>query len=258
MKPIQIAAALLSLAALPAHAQNWDCDVDDYITKPIGIEEAWAENAGYLFTQVSHQQPAGITMAPEIEARLGERNGLELDLPAYSSGFPLGRAPGAFGPLAAGLKLGMVHTCDMSRGRATLLTFEVEGQYWANPRPQVLPGVGDSATAQLLWAQLGYPWFTEGELGYTQRIGPGAASGWFVNASVGRALAPSWSAQLEVELDNQAVQDDGRRGMQGFVMPQIAYHATPVWLIALGEQASLQQGDGHPQWSTWLMLEREF
>ena len=245
-------------AAWSLHAQAQPCDVDDYITKAIGIEEPWIENAAYLYGQVDNNgSPRAATLAPELEARLAERVGLELDLPAYTAQEPLGRGPSAFGPLAAGIKLAGLHLCDMAHGRATLLTGEVEAQYWGDRRPQVLPGEGNSVTAQALWAQLWYPWFTQGEAGYTQRVGPGVTSGWFINTSFGRALGTAYAIQLEVELDNQLQLDNGRRGMQGSLMPQIAWHVSPRWLLALGQQASFEQGASRPHWSTWLMLERE-
>ncbi|CUA96927.1 hypothetical protein Ga0061069_10527 [Thiomonas bhubaneswarensis] len=245
-----------------AQAQSWSvqpCDVDDYITKAIGIEEPWLENAAYVFAQTNtNGTPRSLTLSPEIEGQFSERLGMELDLPAYTANAPFGRGNGAFGPVAAGLKFAALHTCDLSEGRASLLTAEVEGQYWADPRPSVLPGQGNAVTAQVMWAQLWYPWFTQGEAGYTQRIGTGIASGWFLNTSLGHAIGTAYAAQVEVEVDNQLVMDDGRRGMEGSVMPQIAYHLTQQWLLALGEQASFQQGTSHPQWSTWVMLEREF
>lgn len=244
--------------AQPASAQQWNCDVDDYITKAIGIEEPWLENAGYLFSQVSNGHPGSLTLAPEVETKLSDRVGMELDLPAYTANTPVGSAPSAFGPAAAGLKLAALHECNMSQGKATLLTFEVEGQYWADPRPSVLPGQGNAVSAQVMWAQLWYPWFTQGEAGYTQRVGAGITSGWFVNTSLGRSINTAYAAQLEVEMDNQLTLDDGRRGMEGSVMPQIAYHASTVWLLAVGEQASIQQDRSQPQWSTWVMAEREF
>ncbi|WP_123106160.1 hypothetical protein [Acidithiobacillus sulfuriphilus] len=235
------------------------CDVDDYITKAIGIEEPWLENAAYLFAQVDNNgSPQSITLAPEIEARFSDRVGMELDLPTFTAVEPLGSGPSAFGPVAAGIKVAALHSCDMSNGRATLLTGEVEGQYWANPRPAVLPGQGNSVTAQVMWAQLWYPWFTEGEAGYTQRVGSGVTSGWFVNTSLGRALNIAFAVQLEVEADNQLVLDNGRRGIEGSVLPQVGYHLSQQWLLAVGEQAAFQQDTAQPQWSTWMMVERDF
>jgi hypothetical protein len=244
--------------AQQASAQEWNCDVDDYITKAIGIEEPWLENAGYLFSQVTNAQPGSLTLAPEVEAKLNDHVGMELDLPTYTANTPIGSAPATFGPAAAGLKLATLHTCNMGRGMATLLTFEIEGQYWADPRRSVLPGQGNAVSAQVMWAQLWYPWFTQGEAGYTQRIGLGISSGWFVNTSLGRSISTAYAAQLEVEVDNQLILDDGRRGMEGSVMPQVAYHVTPVWLLAVGEQASFQQSSSQPKWSTWVMAERDF
>lgn len=250
------------LLTAQVQADAWElqpCDVDDYITKAIGIEEPWLENAGYLFAQADNTgSPRAVTLAPEIESKFSERLGMELDLPGYTANQPLGRGQSAFGPLAAGLKLALAHTCDFGRGRASLLTAEVEGQYWARPRPAVLPGQGNALTAQILWAQLWYPWFTQGEAGYTQRVGNGISSGWFVNTSVGRSFGGPFALQLEVEADNQLVLDGGGRGVEGSVMPQIAYHLAGQWLLALGEQATLQQRQSRPQWSTWLMVEREF
>ncbi len=255
-RPAAFLAALGMAWSAAAAAQS--CDVDDYITKAIGIEEPWVENAAYLYTQADNNgSPQALSLAPELEARFSDRLGMELDLPAYTAQEPVGRAPSAFGPLAAGLKVAAAHVCDMSRGRATLLTGEVEGQYWADPRPQVLPGEGNSVTAQALWAQLWYPWFTQGEAGYTQRVGTGVTSGWFVNTSVGRALGTAYAVQLEIALDNQLPLDGGGRGIEGSVMPQVAWHVSPRWLLALGEQAAFQQGSSRSQWSTWLMVERE-
>ena len=247
--------AAVATSTVAAHAQS--CDVDDYITKAIGVEEPWVENAAYLFGQYDHAAPQALTLAPELEARFSERVGMELDLPAYTAQTPLGRGASAFGPLAAGVKLNALHRCDMGRGRATLLSVEVEAQYWGDRNTTVLPGQGNSATLQAMWAQLWYPWFTTGEVGYTQRVGAGVASGGFVNAALGRALDSAHSLQLEVELDNQATLADGSRGFEGSVMPQVAWRPSPRWLFALGEQASVQQGDLRPQWSTWLMVERE-
>ncbi|MDE2253508.1 MAG: hypothetical protein KGL42_04475 [Betaproteobacteria bacterium] len=240
-----------------ASAQEWSCDVDDYVTKAIGIEEPWVENAGYLFTQFGNSGPGALTVAPEIEARLSDRLGVELDLPPYTANDPLGGGSGALGPMAAGLKFAVVHTCNMGQGKAALLTVEVEGQYWADPRPDVLPGEGNAVAAQAMWAQLWYPWFMQGEAGYVQRVGSGVASGWFVNTSLGKAMGTVYAAQMEVELDRQLIRSDGQSGLEGYAMPQIAYHASP-WLLAVGEQAAFQQGDSHAHWSTWVMVEREF
>ena len=127
-----------------------------------------------------------------------------MDFPAYTANEPIGRGQGAFGPVSAGLKFAALHTCNLSEGRATLLTAEVEGQYWADPRPSMLPGEGNAVTTQVMWAQLWYPWFTQGEAGYTQRIGSGITGGWFVNTSLGSAIGAAYAVQLEVEADNQS------------------------------------------------------
>ena len=118
---------IAQLAAGSARAQS--CDVDEYLTKAIGMEEPWVENAGYLFTQITNNSiPQAVTLAPEVEARFSDRLGMEIDLPAYTGQEPLGRAPGAFGPLSAGLKGVGIRRCDPSQGRAVLLTGEIEGQ----------------------------------------------------------------------------------------------------------------------------------
>ncbi len=250
-----VAATLLA----PGSAWAGSCDIDAYVTKAIGIEEPWLENAGYLFSQVTNNSsPETVTIAPELEARFSDRLGMELDLPAYTAQEPLGQAPSAFGPLAAGLKGVGVNICALNEGRATLLTGEIEGQYWAHPRPSVLPSQGNSVTAQAMWAELWNPWFSQGEVGYTLRVGSGITSGWFFNMSFGRALNAVWAAQLEFGVDKQLPLADGHRGIEGSVMPQISYRTSSAWLVALGEQASLQQGTPSTGWSTWLMAEREF
>jgi hypothetical protein len=254
-----LAGAVLAIMLATGTVRAESCDVDDYVTKAIGIEEPWLENAGYLFTQVNNNSsPQAVTFAPEVEARFTDRLGMEFDLPSYTAQEPLGRAPSAFGPLGAGLKGVGIHTCDVSEGRATILTGEIEGQYWTDTRRSVLPGEGNSVTGQALWTELWNPWFSEGEVGYTHRIGSGITSGWFFNTSVGRTLSSAWAAQIELEVDNQLTLADGHRDIEGSVMPQISYRPSSQWLVALGEQASLQQGTSEAFWSTWLMIECEF
>lgn len=256
---VMMAGALLATTLATGSAWAESCDVDKYVTKAIGLEEPWVENAGYLFARVTNNStPQSVTLAPEVEARFTDRLGMELDLPAYTAQEPLGRAASAFGPLAAGLKAVAIHTCDLSEGRATLLTGEIEGQYWTDARPSVLPGQGNSVTGQAMWAEFRNPWFSEGEIGYTQRIGSGITSGWFFNTSFGRALNSDWAVQLELEVDNQLMLTDTHRGIEGSVIPQISYRPSSQWLVALGEQASLQQGTSQTGWSTWLMIERDF
>jgi hypothetical protein len=255
MMVVAVLAAMITAERARASA----CDVDAYVTKAIGIEEPWLENAAYLFTQATNNSPPqAITLAPEIEARFSDRFGMELDLPSYTAQEPLGRAPSAFGPLAVGIKGIGLHTCKLSEGRASILTGEIEGQYWADARPSVLPGQGNSVTAQGMWAELRNPWFNQGEVGYTRRVGAGITSGWFLNTSFGRAMTSSWAAQLELEVDNQLTLAEGHPGVEGSVMPQISYRPSSDWLLALGEQASLQQGTARTAWSTWLMVEHEF
>jgi hypothetical protein len=235
--------------------QDWNCDVDDFITKAIGIEEPWLENAGYLYAQASHNQPSSLTLAPEIEGRFNDRVGMELDLPEFTANFPLGQSQSALGPMAAGLKFAALHECNPSKGEATLVTFEIEGRQYS---PAKLSGAGNSVSPQVMWAQLWYPWFTQGEAGYTQQVGQGVTNGWFVNTSFGRAVNGIYAVQLEVEGDNQWIMANGQRGFEGYLMPQVAYHISPKWLVALGEQAGKHQGEHNTNWSTWGMFEREF
>jgi hypothetical protein len=251
-----------ALAGLLAGANAWagSCDVEDSIGKAIGIEEPWLENAGYVFTQVTDNgTPQAVTLAPEVEARFNDHLGMELDLPAYTAQEPLGRAPSAFGPLAAGLKGVVLHDCDAAEGHAMLLTAEVEGQYWTARRPSVLPDEGNSVSGQLMWAALWNHWFEQGEAGYTRRVGSGITDGWFLNTSFGRPLSRRWTAQLELGIDDQLVLPArGRRGIEGSLMPQVSFRSSSGWLVALGEQASLQQGSSQTGWSSWLMLEHDF
>ena len=134
------------LFGMQAQAHPWQvqpCDVDDYITKAIGIEEPWLESAVYWFVQTDNNgSPRALTLSTEFERKFSDRLGMELDLPAYTPNEPLGQGQGDFGPMAAGLKFAALHTCNLSEGRASLLTVKLEGQYWANTRPSVLPGGG--------------------------------------------------------------------------------------------------------------------
>ncbi|MGC8504058.1 MAG: hypothetical protein ACP5MM_04600 [Acidithiobacillus sp.] len=235
------------------------CEVDEYVTRAIGIEEPWLENAAYLFSQTANQAGGAWVLAPEMDLRLSDRVGLEIDPPAYVMNYPVGRGPAAFGPAGLGLKVPVPQRCNqLGRGRATIVTAEVEGQFWPAPQRNAIDGAGSSITAQVEWAQLWWPWFNQGELGYTQRVGTGVTSGGFVNTSLGRALDATTAIQVELELDDQLIRGDEKRGLEGSVMPQVAYRPGPQWLLAIGEEFAVRENDWHPQISTMLMAEREF
>jgi len=235
------------------------CEVDEYVTRAIGIEEPWVENAAYLFSEIGNQSGGALVLSPEMDLRLSDRLGLEIDLPAYVMNYPLGRGPAAFGPAGLGLKVPVLESCNrLGEGRATVVTTELEGQFWPTPHRNAIDGAGSSITAQVLWARLWWPWFNQGELGYTQRVGTGVTSGGFINTSFGRAISATTAMQVELEMDNQLTKSDGKRGLEGSILPQLAYRPGPQWLIAIGEEFAVRENDWHPELSTVLMVEREF
>jgi len=78
----------------------------------------------------------------------------------------------------------------------------------------------------------------------------------FVNISLGRNITPSFAVQLETDVDNQYLYKD-KHALEGFLMPQVEYHISG-WMLGGGEQASLQEYNSKAEYSTWVMIEREF
>ena len=103
---------------------------------------------------------------------------------------------------------------------------------------------------------MSYPYFSTEELGYTEKLSNEATNGYFVNISLGRNITPSFAVQLETEADNQYLYND-KYALEGFLMLQVEYHISG-WMLGVGEQASLQEYSSKTEYSTWVMIEREF
>jgi len=84
-----------------------------------------------------------------------------------------------------------------------------------------------------------------------------ATNGYFVNISLGRNITPSLAVQLEAEVDNQYLYNN-KHALEGFIMPQAEYHISSGWMFGIGEQASLQEYSSKTEYSTWVMVEKEF
>lgn len=231
--------AAFCVASAPSFA---DCEPSG-ITRAIGIEEAWVENAVYFFGE------GRASVSPEADLAFSSRLGMEIDFPGINP------ATGSWSPSwGAGLKLPVVQRCRQG-GQSAFLTLELEGQYTARNELAGLP-FGDSVTAQTEWALADSVGFFEGEAGHVSALGKAALGGWFANASLGHRFGP-FAAQVEGEIDNEV--SPKRRthgGVQGSVFPQIAFHAGPAWLLAMGEERGF--GPSTPRWTTWFMVEREF
>lgn len=229
----------LCATAAPGFA---DCEHSG-ITRAIGIEEAWVENAVYFFGE------GRASVGPETDLALASRLGMEIDFPGINPA--TGRLSSTGG---AGLKLPVVKRCREG-AQSTFLTLELEGQYTTVNEAVTRPP-GDSVTVQAAWALADSAGFFEGEAGHVAALGPAALGGWFANASLGHRFGP-FAAQVEGEIDDEASR--GRRtevGGEGSVFPQVAFHAGQAWLLAVGEERHF--GPLTPRWTTWLMAEREF
>lgn len=232
----------LLLACCAACAPSFaDCEASG-ITRAIGIEEAWIENAVYFFGQGRQ------SLSPEADLAFSPRVGMEIDFPGVDP------ANGVLSSTwGAGLKVPVIQDCRSDH--SAYLTAELEGQYNARKEPAPA-GLGNDITVQTEWAIAAPVGFFEGEAGHTSAIGPGGLGGWFANASLGRPFG-LLALQLEGEMDDQIPSGLATQArVEGSVFPQVAVHAGPAWLLAMGEQRSFSPVA--PRWTTWFMVEREF
>ena len=124
-------------------------------------------------------------MTAEADIALNQTFRVELDLLARNP------SPTPFpAPLAPVLTIHLRGPCRATVSAAHL-TAEVEGQYDSRTNLAAVAS-GDSITGQLVWVitrRAGFS-FPRREAGHTTAIGIGAVSGWFANASLGRAAGP--------------------------------------------------------------------
>lgn len=239
--PLPCLAILLTVfsASFTAHA---DCE-PAHITRALGIEEAWLENAASFSLQGRD------TLAVGADLALDRHIGMEIDLPTWD--LPSHTLSPAVG---AGVKI-LLHGPCRPHASATYVTAELEGQYNRRARPAP-PGQGDMMTGQLAWAVIRPVGFFQGELGRSAALSGDGLSGWFLNASLGRRFG-LLTLQWEFEIDNTLPK--GPYGtIEGSVWPQLALHLSPSWILALGEERTFTRVPATPRYSTWLLLEREF
>jgi len=237
---------------VPASGESED-DPALGMTRALNIEEAWVENAAYVFAMTDNSLAAGRTVELEGEAdfAFSDRVGGEVDFPQVMLRQPLGHAASMLGPVALGLRYVPVRFGTANSGSAGLAAIELEGALAPATSPS-FPDVGNSGTAEVLGGIRYGRLSVQGLYGVTRAVGHAGTSGWFANTSLAVHLGPAFSPQVEVDFGGDLPADDRAGAIRSAFIPELGYQ-TGAWTL----EAGMEVGATWDQSVSILMVERD-
>jgi len=253
---------LFFCAAMPLAAEDGPktepVDPARGMTRSLNIEEAWVENAAYVFSNLDNDLSAGHAweLMGEWDFAFNPMFGGELDFPEVTMQQPLGNAPSTLAPVALGFRFVPLQFGTPESDMAGVLGIEAEGAYWFSPQYDNFPGLGNSLTLEAMGGWRAGKVFLQGLGGYTSNLGQGAVSGGFVNVGLGWSMIPQWTPQFEVDFNDTTLLDDGSVGTQWTLLPQIGFQSGE-WTLEVGEEFGFVQNAFQPDTATILMIERD-
>ncbi len=235
-------------------------DPDRGIVRSVHLEEAWVENAFYIHSVNQDQLSPGQewSLSGEFDFAFNRWFGGEFDFPVFLLTYPLGRGDASFGPITLGIRaVAFQSGSDVSR-TAGILSFEVEGEWWATPQFRSFPGVGNELAPEMLWAFRYHRVYFQGIDGYAMPLSEGAVSNTFLRTSAGRSWENFWATQVQFDFNSAVVTPSGTT-VRGFSMiPEVAYFPFGDALLGeIGEGISIY-GPAGVQPTTYALLEIEF
>ena len=235
-------------------------DPDRGIVRSVHLEEAWVENAFYIHSVNQDQLSPGQewSLSGEFDFAFNRWFGGEFDFPVFLLTYPLGRGGASFGPITLGIRaVAFQSGSDVSR-TAGILSFEVEGEWWATPQFRSFPGVGNELAPEMLWAFRYHRVYFQGIDGYAMPLSEGAVSNTFLRTSAGRSWENFWATQVQFDFNSAVVTPSGTT-VRGFSMiPEVAYFPFGDALLGeIGEGISIY-GPAGVQPTTYALLEIEF
>lgn len=235
-------------------------DPDRGIVRSVHIEEAWVENAFYVHSVNQDQlSPGGEwSLSGEFDFAFNRWLGGEFDFPVFLLTYPLGQGASSFGPMTLGLRgVALQSGSDVSR-EAGILSFELEGSWWATPQPRSFPGIGDEIVPEVLGAFRYHRVYFQGIGGYEIPLSEGAVANTFFRSSVGRSWENIWATQIQFDVNSALVTPSGTT-VRGFsLIPEVAYFPYGDALLGeIGEGVSVY-GPSGVQPTTYALVEVEF
>lgn len=252
---------LIAFSLCPGLASAaYSTDPDRGMSRALGIEEAWAENAFYFNSARDNDSGPGHSwnLGAEWDIALDPNWGLEVDFPGLLMSTPIGQGPSSLAPITVGLKSVPWQWGTEDSPSAGVLGLELEGSGWVHPRPRDFPGAGNSLSAQALLGLREKRAFLQGEYGWSQHLSADARSGWFADTALGYTLNPRWAAQIEWDLNHLTVRDNGNTGLQSTLIPQFAWQVNDRARLALGEAFTHIEGQSGTESATDLLFEYAF
>jgi hypothetical protein len=248
---------LLPFSPLSAFAGG---DPDRGMSRALGIEEAWIENAVYLSSSRDNESTPGHTWNTGVEwdVAISRRWAAEIDAPGLLLADPPGNAALAMAPITLGLKYAAWQSGNDDSVNSGIVSMEVEGSWWPKSRPEAFPGIGSNMAEQVLVGLRHGNDLFQGEYGISQRLGTDARSGWFANSAIGRRLGDIWTVQMEVDVNHTSVRDSGATALGVALTPQLGVRIGQGWQLIFGETFSRVSGQSGYTSSSSAMFEYHF
>lgn len=220
--------------------------------RTINIDGASVQNIYYLSAYMDNNTSPGhyLYLYGEGLLALDKDWGLVVNFPDILARQPLGQGPSALGPVGVSLRYVFYQFGTSDSETAGVFSAQAGGAFVIpNSKFQFLSG---SLTPQVLGGFRLGKWFLQGNYGYNAMVDHPDVNNLFLNTSLGYTLNPEWFLQIEGNFIDNTILDDGTRGSQWTLVPQVAFQ-TGDWLFELGEEIEDSSLD-----STELLIARAF
>jgi len=235
-------------------------DPDQGMSRAWNIEEPWIENAYYFYASRDNDASSGHALNANVERDMAfsRQWGAEIDAPGLMATDPLGKGTVAPGPTNLGIKYAPWQWGDAGTDSAGVIDMELEGGWWAKPKPLSFPGVGSNITGQvLIGLRRSSRWF-QGQYAITRRLGADARNGWSANSAIGQRFTDIWSIQMELDINHTSVNNSGATRLGITWTPQISAQIGHEWVMLIGESFARIGGQAGYTSTTNVLFEYRF
>ena len=243
---------LLAWAAIPQAAlADEDDDPSGGVERSLGIDEAWVENALYLFTFADNDFSTGHSVNFQVEEDIAfsKNFGADVGFPALLLTQPLGSGPATWGPLSLAFKYVAYRFGTPKSASSGIFSLQAgAGLATSN----LLPGLGSTLQMEGMGAFRADKFFIQGSYGFNAALDASPLSGWFADTALGINLSSEWVLLGESDFNGNTFLNDGSRGTRWTFVPQVGFSAGP-WFLELGEEINASLSG-----TSVLMVERDF
>jgi hypothetical protein len=231
-----------------------DDDPSRGMIRTINIDGAAVQNTYYLEASMDNNTSPGhyLYLYGEVILALDKDWGLVVEFPNILARQPLGQGPSALGPVGLSLKYVFYQFGTSDSETAGVFAAQAGGAF-VIPNSR-FPFMNGSLTPEVLGGFRLGKWFLQANYGYNEMPDHPNLNNLSLDTSLSYSLNSDWFLQCEGNFTDNTFLDNGARGSQMTLVPQIAFQ-TGDWLFEFGEEFELNASTSA---TTDLLVARAF